>query len=318
MTSYRTTCAAVVAADAGRAITALWYSLSRAACGESEDSPRPSSIASPSPTLAAAAILVYESSGADGKRSVTASVSPRMTVRHYRSSDQGRVLELVNADRLVGQPVATPDMLEEALAGRSSVIDAGWWAELADLATEVLVDPDGVVQGVLATAVRPRDGAGVLLSCHGREDPVIVSSLLGRATERLADRPVLHAFDFASALSLGLEALPVPHRARTDRALRDTGFTGRDLWRYAHRTLPAPELAVDAEAVVTPCQDPPGWRIEHRDADQLLGEAVVTTPVQGIGCCRGSASNPPPEVAAWPGRCSDEHWRCCLTRAHAR
>ncbi|MPZ67501.1 MAG: GNAT family N-acetyltransferase [Pseudonocardiaceae bacterium] len=47
--------------------------------------------------------------------------------------------------------------------------------------------------------------------------------------------------------------------------------------------MPAPELAVEAEAVVAPCQDPPGWRIERRDADELLGEAVVTTPVQGIG-----------------------------------
>ncbi|MPZ67500.1 MAG: hypothetical protein GEU83_19065 [Pseudonocardiaceae bacterium] len=56
------------------------------------------------------------------------------------------------------------------------------------------------------------------------------SSLIGRATERLADRPMLHAFDFASALSLGLEALPMRHRASTDRALRDAGFTGRDLW----------------------------------------------------------------------------------------
>lgn len=214
---------------------------------------------------------------------MTASNLPGMTVRQYWPSDQERVLELVNADRMVGQPVATPEMLEEALAGRSSLVDAGWWAELADLATEVLVDDEGIVQGGLATALRPRDGAGVLLWCHGREDPAIVSSLIGRATERLADCPVLHAFDFASALSLGLEALPVRHRASTDHALRDAGFISRDLWRYAHRMLPAPELPVDPTAVVTPSEDPPGWRIDRRDADELLGEAVVATPVQGIG-----------------------------------
>lgn len=214
---------------------------------------------------------------------MTASNLPGMTVRQYSPSDQERVLELVNADRMVGQPVATPEMLEEALAGRSSLVDAGWWAELADLATEVLVDDEGNVQGVLATALRPRDGAGVLLWCHGREDPAIVSSLIGRATERLADCPVLHAFDFASALSLGLEALPVRHRASTDHALRDAGFISRDLWRYAHRVLPAPELPVDPAAVVTPSEDPPGWRIDRSDADELLGEAVVATPVQGIG-----------------------------------
>lgn len=134
----------------------------------------------------------------------------------------------------MGQPVATPEMLHEALAGRSAV-DGGWWAELADLATEVLVDPDGIVQGVLATAVRPRYGAGLLLWCHGREDPAAVSTLVGRAIERLADRPRLHAFDFASALSFGLEALPVRHRDTTDRALHEAGLTSRDLWRYAHR-----------------------------------------------------------------------------------
>ncbi|MQA16504.1 MAG: GNAT family N-acetyltransferase [Pseudonocardiaceae bacterium] len=173
-------------------------------------------------------------------------------------------------------------MLAEALAGRSAV-DGGWWAELADLATEVIVDLDGIVQGVLATAVRPRDGPGVLLWCHGREDPAIVSALVGRAIERLADRPMLHAFDFASALSLGLEALPVRHRASTARALREAGFTGRDLWRYAHRTLPAPEVPADAAAVVTSCQDPVGWRIERRDDGQLVGEVLVTTPVQRIG-----------------------------------
>lgn len=123
----------------------------------------------------------------------------------------------------------------------------------------------------------------MVLWCHGREDPAIVSSLIGRATERLAGCPVLHAFDFASALSLGLEALPVRHRASTDRALREAGFTSRDLWRYAHRMLPAPELSVDPTAVVTPSEDLAGWRIECRDTDRLIGEAVVTTPVQGIG-----------------------------------
>lgn len=34
-----------------------------------------------------------------------------VTVRPYRSSDQDRVLELVNADRLVGQPVALPGFI---------------------------------------------------------------------------------------------------------------------------------------------------------------------------------------------------------------
>lgn len=99
-----------------------------------------------------------------GSDLVAASISPGMTVRQYRPSDQGRVLELVNADRMVGQPVATPEMLEEALAGRSSMVDAGWWAELTDLVTEVLVDDEGIVQGCWP----PRcDPATVLAWCCG-------------------------------------------------------------------------------------------------------------------------------------------------------
>lgn len=206
-----------------------------------------------------------------------------VTVRPYRPPDRPRVLELVNADRLVGQPVATPEMLDQALIGRS-VIDAGWWAELENLATEVVVDPDGAVRGTLATAVRQRDGAGVLLWCHGREDPSIVSTLVARATDRLTDRRTLHAFHFATPLSFGLEALPVRRRTVTDRTLRAAGFVGRDLWRYAHRRLPAPELPVDSSSsVVRTTEEPAGWRIERRDSGRLIGEAVVTDPVQGIG-----------------------------------
>jgi hypothetical protein len=240
-----------------------------------------------------------------------------LTVRPYRSSDQDRVLELINADRLVGQPVAALEMLEEALAGRSEV-DAGWWAELDDLATEVLVDPDGAVQGVLSTAVRPRDDAGLLLWCHGHEDPMIVSTLVGRATDTLADHPTLHAFDFASALTLGLEALPVRHRATTDRALREAGFAGRDLWRYAHRNCPRPS-----------CRSIPR-RSSPRGRTRWAGASSVRTGVsrsarwwsrprcRESGCCRGSASNRPREAEVGPESCWDARCRCWVSTGRVR
>ncbi|MCQ4045391.1 hypothetical protein ACFOSC_03760 [Streptantibioticus rubrisoli] len=46
----------------------------------------------------------------------------------------------------------------------------------------------------------------------------------------------MHAFEFASALTLGMEGLPVRNRP----ALEAAGFTGRDLWRYVHRGLDGP------------------------------------------------------------------------------
>jgi hypothetical protein len=103
-------------------------------------------------------------------------------------------------------------------------------------------DPAGTVVGVVSYAVRPRDGAGLVLWLHGREDPTVIGFLLDRALGRLRDLPVADAFDFATALGLGLEALPVRHRAATRAALEHRGFSGRELWRYLHRWLPAPDL----------------------------------------------------------------------------
>ncbi|WP_240677083.1 hypothetical protein [Actinacidiphila soli] len=51
----------------------------------------------------------------------------QLSARPYAGGDQDTVLALVEADRLPGQPEATPAMLAAALAGRSPV-DGGWWA----------------------------------------------------------------------------------------------------------------------------------------------------------------------------------------------
>lgn len=48
----------------------------------------------------------------------------------------------------------------------------------------------------------------------------------------------MFAFEFASALTLGLEGLAAGHRPRTRRALERAGFTARDLWRYMGAPLP--------------------------------------------------------------------------------
>lgn len=188
------------------------------------------------------------------------------------------LVALVNVDRLPGQPACTPAMLQSAIDG-SSPVDSAWWAELVDLRTEMLAGAVGKPVGVIAYARRPRDGAGVILWLHGREIPAVVRLLLDHALAELAGCPTVEAFSFATALGLGLEALPVRHRPASHTALTERGFAGSDLWRYMRRGLPA---------------DLPGcayWTRREEDhrvleverSGQVVAEATIGDPVDGIG-----------------------------------
>ncbi|MDQ1014322.1 GNAT family N-acetyltransferase [Streptomyces afghaniensis] len=205
----------------------------------------------------------------------------QLSVRPYQPGDEPAVLDLVGADRLPGQPLTTREMLAEALAGRSP-IDGGWWAELDPPTTEVIHDEAGTVLGVVSYATRSHDGAGFILWLHCREDQAVAEAVLTRATGRLGKRTV-HAFEFASALTLGLEGLPARHRPATRRALEAAGFTGRDLWRYMRADLPIAGLPHAAHVTVTESEDPPGKRLEVREGGELLAEATLGRPVAGIG-----------------------------------
>jgi ribosomal protein S18 acetylase RimI-like enzyme len=204
-----------------------------------------------------------------------------LSVRSFVADhDRDAVLALVNADRMQGQPECTSEMLDQALAGRSPV-DSGWWEELADLRVEVVESAGGVV-GVVSYAVRPRDSCGIVLWLHGREDQAVVAMLVDRAMDWLGECPVVEAFDFASALGLGLEGLPVAHRPATHAALVGRGFADADLWRYMYRALPAPDLPRTA-----------AFQVEQIDGDRrqltvtaagaTLAEATIGLPVGGIG-----------------------------------
>nr|WP_267283454.1 hypothetical protein [Amycolatopsis methanolica] len=183
------------------------------------------------------------------------------------------MLELVNADRLPGQPVATAEMLGEALAGRSPV-DSSWWEELAAPRTAVAATSDGEVVGVVSFSTRSRDDAGVLLWLHAREDRTTIDVLLQHVLDELREHRVVEAFSFATALGLGLEALPVRHRPVTAAALVEAGFVGTDLWRYMGRRLPAddlprvPEVRIEAPEPdvreLTVGRRRPGARAGHR------------------------------------------------------
>ncbi|MGV4988704.1 GNAT family N-acetyltransferase [Streptomyces sp. NRAIS4] len=203
-----------------------------------------------------------------------------VSLRPYAPADQTAVLDLVNADRLPGQPVTTSAMLTEALAGRSGV-DAAWWAELDQPVTSVATDVTGAVLGVVSYALRPKDAHGVILWLHCRENEMVARILLDHAAIELGPRP-LDAFHFASALTLGLEALPVRHRPATHAALTAAGYRGTDLWRYMHRALPAPELPrlthYDTEPATLDTR-----RLLVAEDGKTLADATIGTPVQGTG-----------------------------------
>lgn len=202
----------------------------------------------------------------------------RLTVRPYAPADESAVLRLVNADRLPGQPPATPAMLADALAGRSRA-DADWWAELDPPVTAVAETPGGGVQGVVSYALRPPDDTGLILWAHCREQAPVARALVDHAVAALAPRAV-DAFHLTSALTLGLECLPVRHRPDTRAALVRAGFADHRRWRYLRRGLPAAELPRVPGLLVGPGPDgdPRKRQLTVRDE---RGEAVVAEALVG-------------------------------------
>jgi ribosomal protein S18 acetylase RimI-like enzyme len=205
-------------------------------------------------------------------------VADELVVRLYAPGDEAAVLHLINADRLPGQPTVTQEMLAEAVAGRSSV-DSNWWKELGRPVTEVLHTATGEIVGVVSYASRPTDRVGVILWLHCQEEPSTAPVLIQHALGQLGHHTV-HAFDFASALSLGLEGLPIRHRPATHAALTAAGFTGENLWRYMHAELPLKGLGRAEDVKTRPAEDGIGTQLEILNGRKVLAEATVGTPFE--------------------------------------
>jgi ribosomal protein S18 acetylase RimI-like enzyme len=123
-----------------------------------------------------------------------------------------------------------------------------------------------------------------VLWLHGREDGAVIEALVDHAIAQIAEVSTLEAFEFASALSVGLEGLPVRHRPTTRAVLIARGFTEADLWRYMHRTLPATELPNAPDARVVPDPERPGWLVDLRSSDgTTVGDAQVSVAAPGLG-----------------------------------
>lgn len=211
------------------------------------------------------------------------SSSAAMPLRPLEPRHYAAVARLVNADGLPGQPTCTPEMVQRAARGTSTV-DSSWWDELQDVQVEVVEDPSGTVRGAASWATRPPH-TGVITWLHGREDTLVVAALLDRALDQLDHCAEIEAFPFATALSggAGLEALPIRARPITDSTLRSRGFMGKNLWRYMGRSLPAIHIPRVPNGLIVEQTDHHQWTLRIENADKTVATAVIGVIEDNIG-----------------------------------
>ncbi|MFC9930582.1 GNAT family N-acetyltransferase [Streptomyces sp. NPDC127190] len=202
------------------------------------------------------------------------SPDPGTLVRPYRPEDEPGVCALVAADRLPGQRPCTAEQLAAARRGPPAL--AGWTAP-APPRVGVLAEAGHRPRGVIGYVAWTDARTGVICWAYGREDPPVLSALLGHARAELANCPRIDAFVAAPPGPLGPGGLPRTRRAATHDALLAAGFTGRCQSAYMHCTLPAVPSPVTPVADVLPCEVPPGHRLIVHDGAEPVAEAVVGT-----------------------------------------
>lgn len=170
-----------------------------------------------------------------------------MHVRWIREGDVAAVLELINGDRLPGQPSCDRRMLRDALQGRSE-LEQKWWESFSDIRCLVATE-EGHVVGTASFTSAAQGHDGYLLWLHSDESPAVTDRLLESFESALPRARRLRAFFIATPLTAGMEGLPVKHRPTTHDALVEHGYAARDSWLFVSRRLPsvAPEPAVPIE-----------------------------------------------------------------------
>jgi GNAT superfamily N-acetyltransferase len=209
-----------------------------------------------------------------------------LEIGRLRYDDLQAVIELVNADLLPGQPTCGGHALEMALSGESPV-DSSWWHELTNVQA-VVARRGGAVVGAASYATAPADRSGWLLWLHAQENRVVVEALVDHVLGELTGSPHQYAFWIATALSLGLEALPVEQRPVTHEVMQSRGLTGRDSWRYL--VLPVDRAPIEGTpeefGLVLPASGPgeiPAWRLVVGDRERPLAAADIALGADGCG-----------------------------------
>ena len=209
-----------------------------------------------------------------------------LEVGRLRYEELPAVIQLVNADLLPGQPGCGRHALDTALRGQSPV-DAGWWRELGSVQA-VAARRGATVVGAASYAIASADRSGWLLWLHAGENRVVVEALVDHVLGQLTGTSHLYAFWIATALSLGLEALPVEQRPVTHEVLQSRGLVGRDSWRYLVLPVERPAVEGPSEQVAqaVPVSGPgeiPTWRLVIGDREQPAAAAEVALAADGCG-----------------------------------
>ncbi|MGW2896750.1 GNAT family N-acetyltransferase [Streptomyces sp. NPDC001212] len=197
------------------------------------------------------------------------------TVRPYYPQDEPGVRELIDADRLPGQPHCTPEKLAAARHGPVPFPLAGWTVPTRPRIS-VLADADDRPYGIIAYLSWTDVRTGLICWVHAHEDPPALHALIGHALAALTDCTWIEAFVTAPPGPLGPGGLPCTRRGATHDTLMQTGFTGRCQGCYLHCVLPAEPPPAKLVADVFPCDYPPGHRLIIREAAEPVAEAVVS------------------------------------------
>jgi ribosomal protein S18 acetylase RimI-like enzyme len=196
----------------------------------------------------------------------------RSTVRPYRPEDESAVRDLIDADRLPGQPHCLPG---QPTARRNGAAPLSGWAAPARPRISVLVDAGDRARGIVAYLSWADVRTGLICRLHARENPPALRALIRHALGALAHCLRVEAFVDAPAVDGGLVGLPRTRRAATHDALVRSGFTGRRQGCYLHRSLPAEVPSARVAVDVLPCEMPHGRRLIIREAAEPVAEAVI-------------------------------------------
>lgn len=175
-------------------------------------------------------------------------------------------------------------LVDLALRGESPV-DSQWWKELANIQA-IVATRDGNVVGAASYAVAPADGSGWLLWLHAREEQEVVEMLADRVLRELNGCSHIYAFWIATALTLGVEALPAMQRPVTRAVLEARGMVGRDTWRYLVAPLEGPGVTPEEVAAVAQVSGPgeiPAWRLTIGQPDKPVAVSEIALGREGCG-----------------------------------
>ncbi|MFB7867873.1 hypothetical protein [Streptomyces sp. NPDC056069] len=180
------------------------------------------------------------------------------------------MLQLIDRDRLPGQPAITPAGLSHALRAGEGLESAG---------CDVLVSADDAVLGAVSYAVPKSDSVGVLLWLHCLEDEQSLAQMLVDHTLTELGRRTVHAYAVPTAMAPA--GLPMRNRPGTRRALEACGFSGTDRWRYLHHSLDTLSPRVYAVADLIEHAGG-GWQLFLRERGGIrIGEACISAPIGG-------------------------------------